>query len=107
MTPIPHFTDAQCRAELARILGYGLIAERGCMLTELPFGDATVIVEYERDGDDIAIAGVLINGCMCDAEDVVPAHTLERWREELREENEDDGDADRWYEQRRDERMEE
>lgn len=126
MTPhmLSALTDADCRRELAHFLGHDLTPQAGCRITERIFGDATVLVEYERipgeprwfdpvrgvghpgADDDIAILNVLINGLLCDADDVVPPTTLERWREELRDETQgDDGpDPDDAYDEWRDAR---
>jgi hypothetical protein len=94
MTPDP-------AAELARWQGKGLKPQRGCAFARLSLGDAEVLVEYEYTpgeppvynldspmcgpgcGPEVAILNVLINGEMCDAEDVIPEHVLDRWRDEL------------------------
>ena len=90
-------------AELAVLRGHGQTAQRGAYLTVKPFGDAEVLVEYEYtageepifDADrpgvgpghdaDVHVLGVFINGVWCDADDVVPPKTLERWECEFLE----------------------
>ena len=89
--------------ELARWRGQNLTPRRGCLLTRMILGDAEVVVEYEyqpaqaAQGDpdrpcpgpgfaaSVEILQVLINGRMCDAEDVIPEATLDLWREKIAE----------------------
>lgn len=90
-------------AELAVLQGHGQTPQRGSQHARLTLGDAEVLVEYEYieaeapiyDADhpgvgpghdaEVNILNVFINGCWCDADDVVPDHVLHRWREELAE----------------------
>lgn len=89
--------------ELNTLRGIGATPQNGCQITTKVFGDAEVLVEYECEGGQAAIydadhpgvgpgceasvnvLGVFINGAWCDAEDVVPAKTLQRWEVELLE----------------------
>ena len=75
------------RAALDAYTGANAVAGLGCRLAWRTLGNARVLIEYERfDSGDVAIIGVLLNSEWCDAEDVIPAHTLQDWRESLYEE---------------------
>jgi hypothetical protein len=89
--------------ELARWTGVGLRPLPGCRIAKMILGDAYAMVEYEyeraepdRPNPDLPSPGpghpanvilcrVLINGCMCDVEDVIPEHVQERWVQQLLE----------------------
>ena len=88
-------------AELAVLRGEGQTPQHGTTHAVMTLGDAEVLVEYELiaaeepiyDADhpgvgpghdaECNIMNVLINGVWCDAEDVIPAGTLQRWEEKL------------------------
>jgi len=106
-------------AELAAWKGKGLTPQIGCGLQEATLGDAKVWIEYEyepasgdgfnepREEASVTVIGVLINGTMCDAQDVAP-HMLDEWSVEVmaalnddaqsmhfdRDDSRDDDDAD-------------
>jgi len=81
-------------AELARWQGKGLTPQAGCGLHQCILGDADVWVEYEyepasgdrwnepREEASVTVICVLINGVMCDAQDVAP-HRCEEWAVEI------------------------
>jgi len=91
-------------AELARWQGKGLTPQAGCGLHQCILGDADVWVEYEyepasgdgwnepREEASVNVICVLINGVMCDAQDVAP-HRCEEWAVEIMEALNDDAQA--------------
>jgi len=104
-TPLPaalaHYEGQAAIAELRRLQGKGLIPQRGCLIAEMPLGDATVMVEYEytppqrgvhtlRNGDpgypdepaEVVILNVLVNGQMVDA-DLFADAVLDRWTQDI------------------------
>ena len=104
---LTHYEGQAALAELRRLQGVGLKPQPGCKLAKMILGDATVMVEYEyspgrpgvhtlRNGDpgypdepaELALLNVLINGCMCDVQDVIPQAVI------------DDSDFDIWAEAR-------
>jgi len=112
-TPLPaalaHYQAQAAIAELQRLQGKGLIPQPGCLIAEMPLGDATVIVEYEytpgrpgmrtlRNGDpgypdepaEVVIVQVLVNGAMVDADKFADS-VLDQWIDDIR--GSDQGDA--------------
>jgi hypothetical protein len=106
-TPLPaalaHYEGQAAIAELRRLQGKGLIPQRGCLIAEMPLGDATVIVEYEytpgrpgmrtlRNGDpgypdepaEVVIVQVLVNGAMVDADKFADS-VLDQWIDDIRD----------------------
>ncbi len=81
--------------------GVSSTPQPGCEFAVMSLGEADVLVEYEYtaecapiyDADhpgvgpghdaSVSIIGALINGVWCDAQDVIPAGTLQRWEEKL------------------------
>ena len=101
---LTHYAGQAAIAELQRLRGVGLSPRPGCKLAEMILGEATVMVEYEyspgrpgvhtlRNGDpgypdepaELALLNVLINGCMCDVQDVIPPAVIERWEQQIYE----------------------
>jgi hypothetical protein len=104
-TPLPaalaHYQAQAAIAELQRLQGKGLIPQPGCLIAEMPLGDATVIVEYEytpgrpgmrtlRNGDpgypdepaEVVIVQVLVNGAMVDADKFADS-VLDQWIQDI------------------------
>jgi len=88
-------------AELQRMQGKGLVPQEGCLIAEMPLGDASVIVEYEytpgrpgmrtlRNGDpgypdepaQVNIIQVLVNGAMVDADKFADS-VLDQWIQDI------------------------
>lgn len=70
-------------AEHDRWQGMGLIPMRGCTLTRLPLGNASVLAEIETLDDQVLVQRLLINGCMVSAEDWIHPVQLAQWETEL------------------------
>jgi hypothetical protein len=97
-TPLPaalaHYQGLAAEAELQRMRGAYLKPQAGCLIAEMPFGDATVLVEYEYTAavratfDDpaepaqVTIVSVLVNGAMVDA-DLFADAVLDRWTQDI------------------------
>jgi hypothetical protein len=89
--------------ELERWRGVGLRPLPGCQIAELVLGNSYVKVEYEYERAEpdrpnadlpnpgpghpanVVLCRVLINGCMCDVEDVIPQHVQDQWVQQLLE----------------------
>jgi hypothetical protein len=106
---VAHYQAQAAIAELQRLQGKGLIPQPGCLIAEMPLGDASVIVEYEytpgrpgmrtlRNGDpgypdepaQVNIIQVLVNGAMVDADKFADS-VLDQWIDDIR--GSDQGDA--------------
>jgi hypothetical protein len=106
---VAHYEGLAAQAELQRLQGKGLIPQAGCLIAEMPLGDASVFVEYEytpgrpgvhtlRNGDpgypdepaEVVILNVLVNGAMVDA-DLFADAVLDRWVQDILDS--DQGDA--------------
>ena len=88
-------------SQINELTGADCKPQPGCTFASMVFGAIEVLVEYEFTGAEepiydadhpgvgpghdaeVSIINVLINGVWCDAEDVVPDATLERWRVQL------------------------
>lgn len=88
-------------AQLNVLSGHGLQAAPGCYISKQTFGAISVQVEYEgergqrqiinADPDDCqegiapsaTVLRVFLNGLWCDAQDVVPDKTIERWEQAI------------------------
>jgi hypothetical protein len=111
-TPLPaalaHYEGQAAIAELQRLQGKGLIPQLGCLIAEMPLGDATVMVEYEYEpaqrgvhtlpnGDpgypdepaQVNIVSVLVNGAMVDA-DLFADAVLDRWVQDILDSDQED-----------------
>ena len=91
---VAHYTGQAAIAELQRLQGKGLIPQPGCLIAEMPLGDASVFVEYEYEPaqrgtfDDppfpaqVNILQVLVNGAMVDA-DLFADAVMDRWVQDI------------------------
>lgn len=79
---------ASLRARISELEGANTQPQRGCEITRLPLGNASVLVEFENTADpgehpDIWITNVLVNGMWIDAEDNFTSPVIGAWIEAL------------------------
>ena len=101
---LAHYEGQAAIAELARWQGKGLMPRPGCGLHQTSLDDAEVWIEYEyepasgdgwnepREEASVTVIGILINGVMCDAQDVAP-HMVDEWSVEIMEALNDDAQS--------------
>ena len=78
------------QARLAEFEGTYAVPQRGCQITRMPLGNASVLVEFEMQDGDALVINVLINGMWIDAEDYLSTVTVRRWEETLSEDARND-----------------
>ena len=81
-------TIAALRARISEYEGANTQPQRGCEITRLPLGNASVLVEYENTADpgehpEIWVTNVLVNGMWIDAEDNFTSAVIGAWIEAL------------------------